>query len=286
MTIGLAMLVKDAEETLPATLASALPVIDCFTIIDTGSTDGTVGIIEDMECEGMMLRRPFQGFGPSRTELLEAARPYADFTLMLDADHKLHVEGDKPDLAADCYRLRVRGPLEWRLPLLTRSEHPFEYRGAAHAFLHSDAPTRSESTDWLSIDGGAGATREKLERDRVLLEEEFLQHPDDARTAFYLAQTYRDLDLIPEAIRMYRLRAAMDGWDEENYVARYELGILLSEHVAFSQGADVLLAAWRQRPSRMEALRALANAANAVADKTPKPDDLLFVRPGAYKEER
>jgi hypothetical protein len=32
----------------------------------------------------------------------------------------------------------------------------------------------------------------------------------------------------------------------------------------------------------MEALRALANAANSVAEKTPQPDDILFVQPAAY----
>jgi hypothetical protein len=133
---------------------------------------------------------------------------------MLDADHVLHIDGDDPQLAADAYMLRVKGTgmLEWRLPLLTRTAHPFVYRGAAHSYLSSDVPYVEEPLDWLSIDGGSGATTEKLERDRLLLEAEFLANPDDTRTVFYLARTYDDLNEWRRAVTFYRIRANMGGW--------------------------------------------------------------------------
>jgi hypothetical protein len=74
----------------------------------------------------------------------------------------------------------------------------------------------------------------------------------------------------------------MGGWDEEVYYSRYMLGCLLSDNISFAQGASELLEAWYRRPSRAESLRALARAANNVADKLDVPDDVLFVTPSSY----
>lgn len=287
VTVGLVMVARNEEPRIAATLERAKPLVSHWTLLDTGSTDRTVEAAREAMSgvPGNVFEELWQGFAHARTLALGLARGTADYLLMLDADHTLHVEGAQPELTADSYMLRVRGPLEWRLPLLTRSAHPFEYRGAAHAYLHSDAPTVTENLDWLSIDGGGGVTREKLERDRAALLEAHDEDPTDARSVFYLAQSCRDLGLVDEAVRYYRLRAGMNGFPEETYVARYELGCLLAEHVEFRQGARELLQAWEQRPARAEALRALANSANAVADKTPKPPDVLFVQPNAYRKE-
>lgn len=283
MAIALVTIARDAADALPAMLESALPHVDQALIIDTGSVDDTRKIARRHGCK--VLRRKWRNFAVNRTQLLrEGANLGADYLLMLDADHTLHADGDRPGLDADSYMLRIRGNLEWRLPLLTRARHPFEYRGAAHSYLASDAPTRTENLDWLSIDGGPGASREKLDRDLPLLEAEFLDQPGNARTVFYLAQTHRFLGNIDQAIGYYRLRADMGGWQEETYYARYQLGCLLCEHVSFAQGAGELLRAWNQRRTRAEALRALANAANSVADKLDQPDDVLFVTPAAYRK--
>lgn len=283
-TVGLAMLVKDESRVLRQTLRRILPVVDAWTILDTGSTDDSRAIAADAlaAIPGEVIDRPFDGFGPSRTALLQAARDKADYTLMLDADHTLHTHGDRPDLSADAYLVRINGALEWRLPLLTRNSHPFEYRGAAHSYLASDQPVRNANTDWISIDGGPGASREKLERDRDLLAAEFAEHPDNPRTVFYLARTLDDLDQPHEAIPLYLLRAELGGFEEERWWARYRAGVLLGGHVEGLQGAEQLVRAWRERPSRAEALRALARLADAVADKLSQPDDVLFVTPSAY----
>jgi len=286
MGVGVAMIVRDEADQIERAIAQALPIVDHVTILDTGSTDATIEAAKtalyDTGIDYLIAERPFDGFGPSRTALLEFARQApTEYTLMLDADHTLHIEGERPDLDADEYMIRVRDD-GGRLPLLTRTKHPFRYEGVAHSYLCTDKPATIAHTDWLSIDGGPGASQQKLERDLVLLKQAHEDDPTDRRTTFYLAQTYRDLDMPEEAIHYYRKRAQMGGWAEEVYFARYQAGCLLAEHISFQQGAHHLLAAWESRPTRTEALRALANSANAVANKTPVPDDVLFVRPAAY----
>lgn len=259
-----------------------MPLVDTADVIDTGSVDETPVIAASFGAR--VHHRAWVNFAHNRTQALELAHGRADYHLMLDADHRIETDGNRPEnLHADSYMLRVRSAGdEWRLPLLTRDGHPFEYRGAAHAYLASDAPTRTENLDWLIVHGGPGASPEKLERDRVLLEQSFVANPNDPRTVFYLAESYRFLGRVEEAIRFYRLRTMMDGFDEERYWARYQLGMLIAEHVEGLAGCEELLAAWRERPSRAEALRALGNIAHAVADKLPLPADRLFVRQGCY----
>jgi len=282
------MLVRDEGEVIVQSLSRIRPVIDAWCVIDTGSLDDTLERVRWAlkDIPGELHERTWVNFGHNRSELLALAAGHADYLLTLDADHVLHIEGERPELTADSYLMRIRGTgrLQWRLPLLIRAGHPFTYRGAAHSYLASDVQTRTAQLDWLWIEGGPGASQEKLERDRVLLEQSYIDNPADARTVFYLAQTYRDLHMVDHAIGFYRLRSGMGGFDEEVYVARCELGKLLVEHVAFAQGAPELLRAWQDRPTRIEALRALANAANAVADKASLPNDNLFVLPHCYRE--
>lgn len=290
MTICLAMIVRDESETIETCIASVHDLIDRWCIIDTGSQDDTPRLVRKAlkGIPGTLHRRPWRNHADNRTELLELARRQtSNYLLLLDGDHTVTVTGDPPAFTADSYLLRINphSARSWRLPLLVRAAHPFQYRGVAHVALYSDQPTITEPTDWIAIDGGKGATTEKLKSDRVALEAQHLRDPADTRTVFYLARTYDDLDMVDEAIRFYRIRADMNGFPEERYYSRFRLGCLLGENISFAEAAPELLRAWQERPHRVEALRALANLANSVADKYPVPDDLLFVNPHAYRQE-
>ena len=283
VTLGLVIIARNEEERIRSCIDQCANIADAALVIDTGSTDGTIS--EARKAGAMVKKRRWVNFAHARTQALRAgAELGTNYLLMLDADHEIATEGRRPRLTADAYAVRIRGTgeLEWRLPLLTKASHPFEYRGAAHAFLASDEPYAEKPLDWLIVTGGPGATQEKLERDRAALQAAFVDNPADTRTVFYLAQTYRDLGDWEKAIFYYRMRASMGGWPEEVYYARCQLGVLLCENVSFAQGAPELFTAWHDRPQRIEALRWLANAANAVADKAPIPQDALFLSPGLY----
>jgi len=45
-TLGLMMIVKNEKDVILRCLKSVLPIIDYWTIVDTGSTDGTQDIIK------------------------------------------------------------------------------------------------------------------------------------------------------------------------------------------------------------------------------------------------
>jgi glycosyltransferase involved in cell wall biosynthesis len=286
-TIGLAMIVRDGGPIFRRCLESAKPFIDTWTIIDTGSIDGTPAVVGEIlgELPGTLKHSEWVGFGHNRSELMALAKGTADYLLLLDADMILHYEGDQlPELTSDVYNGTIRSSMNYELPLLVKGDRNWRYEGVAHSYLASDRGWDGETLQGLWIEDHSHTTVEKLRRDLDLLAAEHARNPLDARTAFYLAQTYYDLDMFPEAIAMYRYRANLDGWDEENFFARYRLGVLLGEHVDFLESARELLAAWQMRPSRVEPLRVLANLANSVADKYPLSNDKLFVVARHYKQ--
>lgn len=282
-TVCLTMMVKDEAAAIERCCRSALPFIDRYVILDTGSTDRTKEIIRETldGIPGEIFDGEFVNFGVTRSVLMAHANAtHSEYLLLLDADMQVVYEpgGRLPDLTAPVYEGRLKtGPIDYALPFLVRNDRAWRYDGVAHSYLASDTPWDSEQLPGLRIIDGSHTTQEKILRDLELLSAEHTRNPLDARTAFYLAQTYYDLDMHAEAIAMYRLRAHLDGWDEETFYARYRLGSLLCEHVSFAAGAQELLAAWEMRPWRIEPLRVLANAANSVADKYPLPVDRLFV---------
>lgn len=282
--IALVLICRDEGDSILDCLKSVESICDQYVIVDTGSTDGTLKIARAWlkSHQGKLHRRRWHGFAYNRTEALELGRSAgADYLLMLDADHQAVIDGQLPELTADEYLVPVRGSgnLAWPLPLLLRAERLWTYRGVAHAYLGCDdgRPVTTETLDCLTISGGPGASREKLERDRQALES------DHARTTFYLARTYEDLDRPFDAIPFYRQRAEMTtGYQAEAFYARYKLGVLLGENVGIADAIPELLAAWNMDRGRAESLDALANLARSVADKLPIPDG-LFVHRDLYK---
>jgi predicted Zn-dependent protease len=57
--------------------------------------------------------------------------------------------------------------------------------------------------------GDDGHRAEKLQRDIGLLEHDLQRQPEDARSIFYLAQSYRDLGDEERAVELYRRRAEL-----------------------------------------------------------------------------
>lgn len=68
---------------------------------------------------------------------------------------------------------------------------------------------------------------QKNEWYRTLLEAEYERDPSNGRTVFYLANTYRDMGLVDEAIDKYEEKLSMSGqWVEEVVLSRYQLLVL------------------------------------------------------------
>jgi glycosyltransferase involved in cell wall biosynthesis len=306
-TISLCMIVKDEANIIGESLASVADHIDTYSIVDTGSTDTTIAVIEEFfdRCSipGVIHRRPWVNFGHNRTEALELARGRSDYLLMVDADDVVHFPGPLGRLGADGYRIMLRrGPLHYRCTLLTRAEAPWRYEGPVHEYPLCDADHTVEPLDerwWIESRalGARAATGDTYQRDAALLQAYLEDHPDDPRSVFYLAQSLHDAGDHQAALTWYRRRAGLGGWAEEAFMALYRAGqILVKNDASEAEVLETLVGAWELRPIRAEPLhtlalwyrqqgtysRALLAARNAAALSRPT-EDVLFVEDEVYR---
>src|SRR5215469_6773503 len=129
MKLCLNMIVKNESARIERCLSSLTPWIDCWAIVDTGSTDGTHAKIMDMlgDLPGKLSHFPFVNFGVTRNDALTAAynlygATNYDYILLVDADMELVVT-DVPwrdMLTAPAYKmLQKNGGLSyWNTRLL------------------------------------------------------------------------------------------------------------------------------------------------------------------------
>jgi glycosyltransferase involved in cell wall biosynthesis len=313
--ICLNMIVKDESTVLGRLFASVRDYIDYYVIVDTGSSDGTqVFIREWMDAagiEGEVHELPWVNFGHNRQQAMELAVAAArsDWLLFIDADEELGVSDpqflQKMQKGVSYQLEKHHGAIRYALPnLVDISENRWQWKGPVHEYLeHQGGNNRREVRKdvWIVYHEGEGVrsrgltAEQKFLRDARLLERELRTQPQDARSQFYLAQSYRHAGHHEKAYKAYRKRAAMRGWDEEKFMAQLEVArvaILLgkTEQVVLEE----FLKAFDSRPHRAEPLHDLARyfrekkkygRAYVFAKSgtlIPRPNDRLFVGEEIY----
>jgi tetratricopeptide (TPR) repeat protein len=313
--ICLNMIVKNEVKVLPRLFRSLKDYVDYYVIVDTGSTDDTIALIErEMRgygIEGEVHERPWVNFGTNRQQALElaVAADKADWVLFIDADEELGVSDprfyEKLEPGVSYEIEKHQGDVRYAVPhLVNIRSGRYRWEGPVHNYLVVEQELRRELRKdvWIVYHHAQGAKshavtqEEKFLRDAKLLEDELARKPDDARSQFYLGQSYRDAGHLEAALAAYKKRAAMDsGWDEERFMAQLEAGrvsVKLEKPEAVVLGE--LLAAYNLRPRRAEPLFELARyyrlkkgyAMAALFAKagvqTPRPNDRLFVIDSVY----
>ncbi len=147
--------------------------------------------------------------------------------------------------------------------------------------------------------GARNRDPQKYARDRDLLLAELERNPEDARSVYYLGQSYMDLAItqgdvndFENARKWFERRVEMGGWDEEVYYAMYRIGEAMAGLGApWPDVQDAYLRAWEFRPTRVEPLYAIARRyrlseryrlgylfAQRAAEIPLPENDTLFVR--------
>jgi len=227
------MIVKNEDHIIERALLSALPQMDTFCIVDTGSTDKTKEIIQRVSdtlgIKGYIYTRPWVNFGHNRTEALELARNHMSWAFMLDADDVLEGIINRELLKEDIggYTIQINeGSIINNRTSLTNLKYNWKYKGALHEYPYS---TEINNIQYLpntvfiksKREGSRSNDPQKYLKDALILQKEYEFNPDSnkGRTLFYLAQSYRDAGLKDMAIKYYNLRSISEGWIEENYIS-------------------------------------------------------------------
>jgi glycosyltransferase involved in cell wall biosynthesis len=269
-TICLNMIVRNEAHIVGEVIDSIAPYIDAWVIVDTGSTDGTQRKIRDrmgeLGIDGELHERQWRDFGHNRSEAIALARGHADYIWVMDADDLLVGTPDFSGLTADVYQLQY-GPdvTYWRRQLF-RDGLPWRYVGVLHEYADCDGPFTEDKLDGsYHIEsrrlGNRNLDPEKYARDAEVLLAEVDRHPDDARSVFYLAQSYYDYRDFVNARRWYQRRSEMTGFDEETFYALLRVADTMS-HLGepWPEVQQAYLRAWEFRPTRAEPLYSIARS--------------------------
>lgn len=307
--IGLVMIVRDEAHGIATTLASVRDTVSRWTVLDTGSTDGTQNVVRETmrDVPGELHEGPFGDFATARNRVLDLAGERTPWVLMLDADDR--VEGAQALLAAATSAqagdgaLLVRrqiGPTSWWAPLLLRSSARWRYHGRVHEY--ACGPNGDKTT--CKIPGvvvhhergmlSTIATSARWEKDLELLHQDWEDGADKGRAAFYLGQTYESLGRLQEASAWYDERSKMAGWGKETFEAMLRkarcfirthnwpkaLDAFLEAHAFDSAHAEPLfeIAEYYYNQQKMDLCLLFARRAIEI----PKPKEAVFTSDEVY----
>jgi glycosyltransferase involved in cell wall biosynthesis len=287
--VGLCMIVRNEASVIKRCLDSVRNLIDYWTIVDTGSTDGTQEVIQKelSDIPGQLLTSEWQDFAYNRSEAIVFARDRADYTLIIDADDYLETISEFvwPKLDKDAYTIEIKdSSITYCRVQLISNQYNWRYEGVLHEYLTRDGRGTEGMVQGLWMrrghDGARRRDPETYRKDAQILERAFENEKRDelkSRYAFYLAQSYRDCREYRKSIEWYRKRSILGFWDQEVYVSLLTVANL--RDMLDDDPEEVLqdyFAAIKIDPSRAEAYYGAAKLLRVKLKKNKESRDIAF----------
>jgi hypothetical protein len=306
--VGLVMIVKDEEALIERALRSARPFINTWTIVDTGSTDKTKEIIQRVmgDMPGLLADRPWTNFGHNRSEALKLAEDHMDWAIMMDADDTM--EGTVPSAhlwkrtdVDGMYMSLQHGQMRHKRVQVMRLASGWSYKGVLHEIatckqVKPRIELLPEETYMITrCEGVRSRNPNKYKDDAELLLKEWESGNKAPRTLYYMAQSYRDAGMKPEAIARYHEYLDISGAGvQEKYMALMSLSTLVDDPVTRTaiawQGIELVptrlevpyayLTRWRQEGLKM-GLQQFA-IASILSGRKPAVSD-IYTNPLIYE---
>jgi tetratricopeptide (TPR) repeat protein len=238
--IHLCVMVKNGGAQFETMLKKNMPIVDRWTILDTGSTDQTIEMIHNTLVgtkKGELYQEPFVNFKVSRNRCLDLAGKSCKFIIMLDDTYV--VNGDlrrflnivRGDQFSTSFTLFIQSDdTEYGSNRIIKSDSGLRYIYRIHEVI-TDKENRNvviPSNSAKIIDGRFDymeeRTMKRKELDLKLLYEEVEEDPSNPRSYYYLAQTYNLLENYEKAFEFFMKRCEFinSGFLQERVDAAFE----------------------------------------------------------------
>lgn len=233
------IMVKNAGTLFRQVLLDNLSLIDHWTILDTGSTDGTQDLIREIlkDKPGTLYEEPFVDFKHSRNRLFELAGHTCKFNLMLDDTYVIRgnlrefLQEIRGDQYGDSYSLYIHSyDSEYSSNRITKSQKNLRYIYRIHEVITPEnninvmIPNTVSYVEDYNNDYMKNRTESRKQWDLEILFKEVEDMPDDPRALYYIAQTYRCLENWEKSYEFYLKRAEhpIEGFRQEKIDAIFE----------------------------------------------------------------
>lgn len=240
--IHLCIMVKNAGPLFEKVLEENLSVIDRWTILDTGSTDGTQDVVRKVlkNKKGKLYEEPFINFRESRNRCLDLAGKTCKYNLMLDDTYVIRenlrnflnvVRGDQ--FASSYSLLIVSNDSEYYSNRVTMSDKGHRYIYTIHEVIQVEGnketvliPKEATYIHDYRADYMEKRTADRKQYDLKLLYDMIKEDPTNPRHYYYLAQTYICLEDYENAAIWFKRRATTElkGHIQEVFDSWFELG--------------------------------------------------------------
>ncbi|MBF8263184.1 MAG: hypothetical protein HW387_849 [Parachlamydiales bacterium] len=269
-TVCLNMIVKNESAVIQRCLDSVKEIIDYWVIVDTGSTDGTQAIVQDVlkGIPGELHERLWVNFEHNRNEALALAKDHGDYFLFLDADDRLVFRGEIkwPDLVDDYYLAAHRhGTRMDQRILLVHSQLDWKWEGIVHeAIMCPEALHEAVLEDpyVLATQEGFRSKNllEKFLSDAQILEQAIQDDPTNKRYVFHLAGSYAAAGNLERALKYFNQRIALGDSTLEVFFSLYQKAVIERE-LGFptEEFIQSYIRAYLCRPTRAEPFFCLAD---------------------------
>ena len=272
--IHLCIMVKNAGPQFERMLQQNMPIIDKWTILDTGSTDDTLDIIKRTlvgKKNGELYEEPFINFRDSRNRLLDLAGTSCKYIIMLDDTYV--IEGDlrsflnetRGDQLSDSYTIHIKSEdTVYGSNRIIKSDTGLRYVHTIHEVISDKNNVNIViPAEIVAINDGRFDYMEKRTNDRKhldleLLFEEVRISPHDPRAYYYLAQTYNCLNDHENTLKYFLKRAEFpnSGFHQEYVDALFEAARTMNFKLnrPWSECEEMYNRCYMADPSRPEAL--------------------------------
>lgn len=237
LSIGIAIIVKNAEDTIAHAIRSAAGYARQIVVVDTGSTDRTPQICTLLGAEVHFFKWS-DNFSEARNYALSLMR--TEWILQLDADEEL--TGFSPEDIQQALTNPAIGGLQVELQNILAGgiesvhhytrifrRHPqIRYEGAIHEQIAGSIRALGleivESPVTILHHGYADNSPEKIERNAELLRREIALHPEDKWLSYHLGLTEFAAGRTEEArILLESVTSSNELTDEQHETARLRL---------------------------------------------------------------
>jgi ADP-heptose:LPS heptosyltransferase/glycosyltransferase involved in cell wall biosynthesis len=278
-TVCLGMIVRNETRDLPRLMTSIKDAVDDVHIVDTGSTDDTKSIADEIYLDASEPDGRIRDFSKARNHYLDAIeKAGSTWVLNLDADDELKTPQVIRRMSYwtqfDVFAMRIKsGGGEWNVHRMWKADRGIRYEGRCHEYPKiNDLKCLTAVNCLIQHYPDPDANQENANaRNLRILTGEWEEEGPKPRTAFYLANTHRDGERWIDAVKWYNKRIDLGvGYRDEWLFAHLYMARALLKLKKIVEAEGVLRLASTEAPDwcefRMELARmAWHNEAYAAA---------------------
>jgi glycosyltransferase involved in cell wall biosynthesis len=271
--LSMTTIAKNEERVIGRCIDSVKDIVDEFVIVDTGSEDNTVKIIE--EKTGKCYHTEWEG-DYAKARNYGVRRCTGDWILVQDCDEHMH-----PETAKNLKKILEETPENiWEILVrvedytdpsmiptyivyghrLFRNNKGILWGGKGHEALTTPLKYRTQDQRIIikhdkTPNAVSPIAAKPNELAQVFVEnflEAITKNPNDVRSMFYLANTYMGRGKLKKAVEWYNTYLKISGWNDERYQARYYCARCYMFMGEMTKAREMMLDAYEERDDRNE----------------------------------